>query len=229
MTSNSLHGRVFIAIAALVSITSCKLTYKADVNEPRQNSATDSAIRTFVYECRDDYSFVARMQNSKVWLFLPGKTIALSQVPSASGAKYAGDNVIFWSKGNEAMLETGASKHTGCQNNPAKAIWEHAKLNGVDFRATGNEPGWYLEISNQRDILLVTDYGQTSFSFRSATLKSEPHAESATYHARNNGDSVEIVIIARPCRDTMSGEAFSSTVSVTVNDKRLAGCGRPLH
>lgn len=229
MTISKLIKRLLISVAYLAAIPGCNPAYNDLQSDTRDTPATGATIKTFVYECPDDYSFVARTENSKVWLFLPGKTVDLPRITAASGIKYSDGKIIFWSKGSEALLETGDSRHTGCNNNPAKAIWEHAKLNGVDFRATGNEPGWYLEISNKRDILLVTDYGQTTYQFTSATLQSEPHSKSAVYHARNKQNSVEIVITARPCLDTMSGAAFSSTVSVIVNDKRLAGCGKPLH
>lgn len=224
MTSSRLIIRLLISMASLAAISGCD-----QASDAHDRPETGTTARTFVYECPDDYSFVARTENNKIWLFLPGTTIELPRVTAASGVKYSDGKIIFWSKGNEALLQTADSRHTGCNNNPARAIWEHAKLNGVDFRATGNEPGWYLEISNQRDILLVTDYGQTSYQFTSATLLSEPRAESAVYHARNRQDSVEIVITARPCRDTMSGAAFASTVSVMINDKQLAGCGKALH
>jgi putative lipoprotein len=229
MTSSRLIRQPFITASLLSAIFGCSLDHPDNVANTDEKPVPDPAVQTFVYECPDDYSFVARTQNDKVWLFLPGETVDLPRVTSASGVKYAAGNITFWSKGNDALLEIGDSKHTECRNNRAKAIWEHAKLNGVDFRATGNEPGWHLEISNRRDIVLVTDYGQTTYQFKSAILKSEPHAQSAVYNARNQQDSIEIVITAAPCQDNMSGEAFSSTVSILVNGKRLAGCGRPLH
>jgi putative lipoprotein len=228
MTGSALIKRT-TTIACLACLYSCGQAYTGKTADAGEKPAVDTAARTFVFECPDDYSFIVRTQSDNAWLFLPGKTIDLPRASSASGIKYAGDNITFWNKGNEALLETGDSRHTGCRNNPAKAVWEHAKLNGVDFRATGNEPGWYMEISNKRDILFVTDYGQTAYRFKSATIKSEPHARSAVYNARNRDDSIEIVVTAEPCRDTMSGEAFSSAVSVLINDKRLSGCGKPLH
>jgi len=229
MTSSRLIKQPLITVSLLSAIYGCSPSYPGKVANADEKPVPDTDIQTFVYECPDGYSFVARTQNGKAWLFLPGETVDLPRVRSASGVKYAAGNITFWSKGNDALLETGDSRHTGCRNDRARAIWEHAKLNGVDFRATGNEPGWYLEISNRRDILLVTDYGQTTYQFKSAILKSEPHAQSAVYNASNQQANVEIVITAAPCRDSMSGEAFSSTVSIMVNGERLAGCGRPLH
>jgi uncharacterized membrane protein/membrane-bound inhibitor of C-type lysozyme len=205
-------------------------TYSYPDNEAQTDiSATETEARTFVYECPDDYSFVARTETGKVWLFLPGKTIDLPRVPSASGTKYSSGSNIFWSRAGEALIETGDEKHAGCRNNLARAIWEHAKLNGVDFRALGNEPGWYMEISNKRDILLVTDYGQRTYRFPSSTIKSEPHSRMAIYSGSSDDSLIEVIIKGDPCRDSMSGEEFSATVSVVVDNRRYTGCGKALH
>ncbi len=191
--------------------------------------AAETEAQTFVYECPDDFSFVARTETGKIWLFLPGKTIDLPQVQSASGTKYSNGDDTFWSKADEALVETGNVKYTGCRNNRARAIWEHAKLNGVDFRALGNEPGWYMEISNKRDILLVTDYGQQTYRFTSSSIKPEPDIRTTTYSASSSDGMIEVVIKVDPCHDSMSGEAFSATVSILINDKRYTGCGKALH
>ena len=72
---------------------------------------------------------------------------------------------MFWSKGDEAMLEVGKKRHVHCKNNRAEAIWEDAKLRGVDFRAVGNEPGWHLELTAGEKVVFVGDYGTTRQEF----------------------------------------------------------------
>ena len=200
-----------------------------------QRSSADSSpapvghTRTYVFECPGEFSFVARAEPGKAWVFLPGDTLGLPQVPSDSGTQYTDGKYRLNIYDHVASLETGNGRYDGCRNNRARAIWEHAKLNGVDFRATGNEPGWYLEISNRTDILIVADYGQSRHRFASATVSSEPHNRTTVYSARNDGDLVEITITAGACRDSMSGEAFSAKVSVRLNDTDYQGCGRALH
>jgi len=211
-----------------IALYGCAYTHP-DNTAQTEIPAAETKAKTFVYECPDDFSFVARIETGKAWLFLPGKTIDLPHVPSASGSKYSNGSETFWSKTDEATIETGNDRHAGCRNNRARAIWEHAKLNGVDFRALGNEPGWYMEISNKRDILLVTDYGQRTYRFPSSTIKSEPDNRTTIYSASSNDNMIEVVIKGNPCRDSMSGEAFAATVSVVVNDKRYTGCGKALH
>jgi len=211
-----------------IALYGCAYTHP-DNTAQTEIPAAETKAKTFVYECPDDFSFVARIETGKAWLFLPGKTIDLPHVPSASGSKYSNGSETFWSKTDEATIETGNDRHAGCRNNRARAIWEHAKLNGVDFRALGNEPGWYMEISNKQDILLVTDYGQRTYRFPSSTIKSEPDNRTTIYSASSNDNMIEVVIKGNPCRDSMSGEAFAATVSVVVNDKRYTGCGKALH
>ncbi|MBW2335916.1 MAG: MliC family protein [Deltaproteobacteria bacterium] len=97
--------------------------------------------QTYVYECNDGYGFVARIEGENAWLFLPNGTISLPHVRSGSGARYSDGSITFWSKGEAALLETDGNSRRNCRNNRRKAIWEDAKLNGIDFRAVGNEPG----------------------------------------------------------------------------------------
>ena len=221
--------RASIIILSGIMLNSCAYTQPDDVSPDTRASTTITDAQTYVYECPDDFSFVARTETDRAWLFLPGTTLELALIQSTSGTNYTNGSVSFWRNNNEAVVESGEIKHTGCKNNRARAIWEHAKLNGVDFRALGNEPGWYIEISNRQDILLVTDYGQQTYRFTSAIINSKPHERTTSYHAQSNGNSVEIVIKGIPCQDSMSGEAFSAAVTVLINNKRYMGCGKALH
>ena len=221
--------RALLVLIFLSAHTGCVHTPPDESTSDNTASSGDNKAQTFVYECPGDYSFVARVETGKAWLFLPGNTVDLPRQASASGSQYSNGSTVFRRQGDTAMVETGTGRHSGCRNNRAKAIWEHAKLNGVDFRATGNEPGWYMEISNKTDILLVTDYGQNTSRFESSTITSEAHSRTTVFNARNDNDRVEVVITGKPCTDSMSGESFPAVVSVRFNDRRYTGCGKALH
>ena len=75
----------------------------------------------------------------EIFLFLPDTTLTLPHVRSGSGAKYGEGTTTFWSRGEEAFLERG-SETVDCVINRRASIIEDAKLSGMDFRATGNEP-----------------------------------------------------------------------------------------
>ena len=186
-------------------------------------------MRTFVYDCESGHSFIVNFKNDEAWIFLPMQTVALDHVPSGSGTKYSNGAITYWSKGDEAVLDTPDTQYRGCKNNRAKAVWEDAKFRGVDFRAIGNEPGWFLEISEKTKLLFVNDYGQSRFEFILSEPVTDQAARQTTYTAKSNQQPITVIIEGRVCHDTMSGEQFESTVSVQFNDREYSGCGRALH
>ena len=52
--------------------------------------------------------------------------------------------------------------------------------------------------------------------------------QSRSYRARTEAAELAVDILATPCFDSMSGEAFPAAVTVTVNGRELQGCGRDL-
>ena len=105
-------------------------------------------------------------------------------------------------------------------------VWHQAKLRGVAFRAIGQEPGWLLEITTGEEILLVTNYGED----RAAYPYVEPvvfHGERRTEYRLPEYDTI-IEIRSEPCADSMSGEQFAASVTVSRADAKLAGCGQAL-
>jgi uncharacterized membrane protein len=195
----------------------------------RQTSNTTKTAKTFVFECSDKFSYVARIEGDTAWLFLPQKTVNLHQVPSGSGVKFSDGQITHWTKGDEALLQTSAATYRNCMNNRAEAIWEHAKLNGVDFRAVGNEPGWYLEIRNTDKTLFVGNYGEFRVEFPTPDPYTIQEKRRTMYQSHVDGKKILVVIEERQCRDTMSGESFSVAVDVTIDQKTYRGCGRALH
>jgi membrane-bound inhibitor of C-type lysozyme/uncharacterized membrane protein len=180
---------------------------------------------TLVYDC-NGFEFVARLGPGEMALWLPERYLVLSQVRSGSGSKYQEGDIVFWSKGDEAMLSVGNQRYEGCRLRPERAPWEDARRRGVDFRAVGNEPGWYLEIQRDRQLLFVGDYGGLRL------LMPDPGEEvdgpTRSYHAVTAEHELRVEIVDGPCADTMSGESFPSQVLVQVGGRTLSGCGRRL-
>ena len=143
---------LFFTYALLIACTPSKDKLKSTAKP----ILVSERAKTYVYECPNEYNFTVSTEGEQAWLFLPEQTIRVTQVPAASGTKYQDKQITFWAKGNNARLQLGKKTYEACTNNRAKAIWEHAKLNGVDFRALGNEPGWNLEII--RDETIVFSY-----------------------------------------------------------------------
>lgn len=109
---------------------------------------------------------------------------------------------------------------------PGGNPWDDAQRRGVAFRATGNEPGWYFELAKNREAMLVTDMGAKRNRFPALDILREDGLTS--YMGSGEGGAIRVRVRPEPCTDTMSGEVFEATVTVTFNDTELQGCGRTL-
>lgn len=110
--------------------------------------------------------------------------------------------------------------------------WAEAKARGIDFRALGQEPGWYLEIDDGARMTLVVDYGERRIEMAAPAPVVDSGGLQTTYVARSATHSLQVFIRAepqaRPCRDGMSGLTIGSTVTVELDSTTYRGCGRRL-
>lgn len=190
--------------------------------------------RTAIFECEDaeggDFSFTIRTGPGEIALWLPerfgSRYLVLGQTRTASGVRYEGDGVVVWNKGDEALLEVDGQAFEGCTENPMRAPWEEARRRGVTFRAIGQEPGWHLEIGENRHLRFVYDYGEREVEAPASSA--EAVIGRITYHASADGQELTVTVTELPCTDTMSGEAFERTVTVEFGGQTYRGCGRDL-
>lgn len=114
------------------------------------------------------------------------------------------------------------------QEEGIKSIWEDAKRRGVNFKAFGNEPGWFLEIQAKKQILFVTNYGEERYIFDYVEPKVDEPYKRTTYSVNSADHTIIIEIIEERCFDNMSGEEFQSKVFITFNGQKLNGCGNTI-
>jgi predicted AlkP superfamily pyrophosphatase or phosphodiesterase/heat shock protein HslJ/uncharacterized membrane protein len=88
----------------------------------------------------------------------------------------------------------------------------------VLFRATGNEPGWLLEI-REAVITLAADYGE-----RRLTVPT-PAPEVGPGRRRYASQGLAVTILETLCVDGMSGRPNPQTVTVLFDGRELRGCG----
>ena len=198
--------------------------YRTQSVLPMTESSADPKAKTYVFVCENQSSYSVRTTATDAWFFHSEGTLTLSSVPVEDGALYSDGSFRLWIKGQTAEFgEIGDILHT-CRNDRRRAIWGKAKLDGADFRAVGNEPGWNLEIREKIRLFLVTDYGTTRVEL---TLP-EPTVDSATRTTRWETGELTLEIFDHPCTDSMSGESFDVRAVVTWKGKTLRGCGRTL-
>ncbi|MGF1588258.1 MAG: MliC family protein [Pleurocapsa sp.] len=209
----------------IVSLLGCSAFSQQQSNQQSNVKETPSlkVAPTQVYEC-GDYEFGISGNTDQIKLYLSDRTITLDQVPAASGAKYQNSDAVFWHKGDRARLEIEA-KNYNCQSNPQREPRIEQGKRPVDFRATGNEPGWLLEIVDAHHIRILTDYGNNQV----VTPAPAPQTnEAKIYEVETPAHKLRIVIQPEACTDTMSGEKFESQVTVLLDGETFVGCGQSL-
>lgn len=207
-----------IIVPAVMMLT----TMITQADEPDKESFAPEG-KTYVFECSAGNDFVVDISSKGTWLFRDQQTLAL-EAPRGLVA-YTAPGIELLIFGDDATLREVGQTTQFCHNNHKRAIWEHAKLNGVDFRAIGNEPGWSLEFIEGNRIVLKTDYNATRVE------RPLPEAKTDTIgrKTRWDADGLIIEVSSESCQDSMSGEIYESTVTVHVNNQALHGCGKALH
>ncbi|HET7874943.1 MAG TPA: META domain-containing protein [Methylomirabilota bacterium] len=219
-----IHIPVATALSLTLGLGACTGTRGP---APASDAGAAAPAGTTVYTCTDGYRFSTRVRADSIVVSLPHGSTTLPGVPSASGAKYAAGGVTFWSKGEEAMLETDGAAHQGCAGRTAGSPWEAALMLGIDFRAVGQEPGWVLELDEGRWLRYVGNYGATTLYAENP--QAEPAEEGgAGYRVRDGERELTVTIREARCQDAMSGESFTHTVVVRLDGSELSGCGKPL-
>lgn len=197
--------------------------------------AQTTVVQTYFYVCEgEDKSIVIIIDGDRGHLFSYQLSEALTREPgsnifSGSDTHYRPDNPPGLAPGQNAEIVIRGVRHVNCKNNHRAAVWEAAKLRGVDYRALGQEPPWQLEIRVGEGFLLVTDYGENRLEFPYAEAVVDQAQRTTHYVSRLDGNSINITIRGEDCSDIMSGETFSSRVEVSWQGKTLFGCGRALH
>lgn len=145
-----------------------------------------------------------------------GETFDLRPVRSASGARYeaAGDpSTSFWSKGDRATVVVRGQPWPECVPERAPSL---------PYRATGNEPGWRLDIT-ARTMTLLADDGRTRIE--APTPVAEPGEGFTRFRAPAAGVGLVATIFERHCTDSMSGMPYPNAVTVAFAGRTLNGCG----
>ena len=98
-------------------------------------------------------------------------------------------------------------------------------LGGIAFRASGNEPFWNVEISENE--IVFSQLGQPKIAFPYAPP--DLSDTSRVYRSRTKErpqHRIEITLREKRCIDSMSGEHFSFVAQVSLDGRKYLGCAR---
>ena len=191
--------------------------------------ATSTPLAAYAFECDDQQRFVlfrVPRQPDAMDLVLGDRRQRLTHDRTGSGAQYAAEGISVWTKGREAMLEV-AGRVTTCREDRRRSILEDARARGVEFRASGNEPAWVLELMADR-MVFVGAYGTERVTTPRTGGSGASTPGGAVYSGAVEGHRLTARVLPGPCFDTMSGEQSASNVEVDVDGKTYRGCGETL-
>ena len=188
--------------------------------------ANDIKSTIFVYNCTNNYHFVAELKNDEAWLFLPSKTVQINKVESSSDVVYLSKQISYLYEGSKSTL-TVDKKVYNCSNDAIAATFEKAKLSGVAFRAIGNEPGWILEMISDKEVVFLTSLGTVKTAFTVVEKFSDGY--SMEYKMKSTYNTLFVRIENRECKDTMVDRTYESMVYINFDGVNMQGCGKALY
>lgn len=213
-------------VLAVTAFSGCK-TGTTDATPP---ATTRNALQAHVWKCSDGNTINSRNLASPpgITLRIGTDTRTLPQVRAASGVRYEDAAMQFWTKGDTATFERKPGKPAECREIRSQSLLEDARVRGVTFRGTGNEPGWLLEIGPGNRVLFEDGYGSMRVIFQSLPPRGTAQRGETVYENTSSAQRLKITLRQKPCSDTMSDETFPYAVDVEVEGARRQGCGRSL-
>lgn len=189
-------------------------------------------LRAHVFDCVGGPSFVMVQTadgagpSDAIDLVLPNRHHRLPRFPTGSGVRYADRGIAVWNKGREAILDLDGRVYRCGENRPA-SIREDARARGVEFRASGNEPGWTWELLPDRTVF-VGGYGTERVATPRPSPQSAPTPGETVHAASTDAHRLTVRIRDTACVDSMSGERYGATVEVELDGRAYRGCGDAL-
>lgn len=153
--------------------------------------------------------------NEEMTLSVEGRDISLKRVQSEDGARYetsGQSDTRVWKVGEEITVTLDGSDLPECRKMPPPAE--------RPYRARGNEPGWHVSLAGQiADV--VVDYGALSRN----VPRPEARAVPGGYEFDISSADAHLRIEERMCHDDMSGMPYPDTTQLTLDGRKLNGCG----
>ncbi len=181
------------------------------------------------YTCEDGTRFQVIATPEAAHVRLGNRTHRLARRAADRGTRYAAGGRELRIVADHATLVTRDGVGRTCRDAGAAGPWADAALRGVEVRALGHEPGWSLEIVPGRWLHFIPGPGGGEPMLALDPVLSVGTDGTRRYSARARGRELRVRIRAAPCTDSMSGERFALSVTVTLDGRSLQGCGRRLN
>jgi len=180
-----------------------------------------------VYTCPGGFRFSARTDGDEARVDLGTRRLTLAREPAETGTRYADDETLLQVQGNQATIAVDASIRSGCRGRDAADPWQAAALRGVDLRALGQEPGWSVEVV-EGEWLRIVQAGEADMLVARDPVRERTGSGATVYTGRAAGQRLRLRLTESGCTDSMSGESYPLTATLTLDERQLRGCARTL-
>lgn len=102
--------------------------------------------------------------------------------------------------------------------------WADLRDQGVDFRASGNEPFWDVQIDFDEQIRFKMLEGD-SIRTPVPEMEQDTSSKARLLQAETESGALTVALYPTGCMDNMSGEVFTHGVVVEYGDETYRGCG----
>ncbi|MEX0900810.1 MAG: hypothetical protein WD081_09005 [Gammaproteobacteria bacterium] len=176
----------------------------------------------------DGYEFALRRGENTVALTLPGRDVELAAVGETRERRYARNEIALEYTAKDALrLSVGLEEHV-CTPKSWGGPWQRAEDAGAAFRAVGQEPGWFVEVTPGGNLVAVLDYGERTITLPAPEV-TPLDGGARGYQVEGDGQVIQLVIEPLTCFDGMSGQIHPETATLAVDGQRYQGCGVPLN
>jgi uncharacterized membrane protein len=114
---------------------------------------------------------------------------------------------------------------------PAQAGAPVASQQDIDIRGLGHTPEWQLEISHSNNRVRFTLEG-TEYSYRypeAGPSLYQGYNRTTIYRVPNDEHALNIIVKGIACRDSETGKAYETSITVTLDGAGYTGCGDVLN
>ncbi|QJQ94535.1 MULTISPECIES: MliC family protein [Halomonadaceae] len=178
------------------------------------------------WRCQPAQDLVSAQADAELRLWSQLGAYRLAPAVVASGARYVVDDLSFWNRGEEALVESNNGR-LACQRDMTRRSMTRIDRPGVMFHGRGNEPGWVVSLDHDAPRLtLLLDYGERELTlpYRVEALDNQEGRMVLT-----SGQATQpftLSLEARACFDDMKGDPFPVRVTLGIDGRTLRGCGQ---
>lgn len=160
-----------------------------------------------IFQTEDDYLAINFLEEMAQFIY-NGQSHILPQLKVASGARYGNNEISAWNKGEELMVTYKKEEFTAYQQD-----FNQIDLASFTFTGRGQEPGWLIEI-NEDKLFLDFDYAMNQLTIDRDYIRVEREEDIIIYSLISTFLNLKIKIINERHFDIMSGELYLYTVEL---------------